>query len=342
MKRSSIAHLVHPDTQAPLALEETKVEDEDVLEGRLTGGQDAYAIVDGVPSFVSEDVAGDQTVKSFGQKWDKHRYYRAHTAPFYTEWYLSRYALGDVDGLKQFLADKQFILDAGTGAGRDAANFAAHGQGTVFAVDTSWAALTNFRAQEAAAKVNLVHADVNRLPFPDEFFDFINCDQVIHHTPDPPVTFANLKKKLKKGGEVTCYVYAKKAAIREWVDDYVRERIAHLSFEEALTAMSGITKLGQALANLKATIELDEDIEVLGIKKGTYDVQRFIHWNVMKCFWNDDFDFFTNNVVNVDWYHPLYCFRYTPEEFRAWFAEGWEILAWDEQDAGVSCRARKL
>ena len=26
----------------------------------------------------------------------------------------------------------------------------------------------------------------------------------------------------------------------------------------------------------------------------------------MKCFWNDDFDFFTNNVINADWYHPIY------------------------------------
>ena len=43
--------------------------------------------------------------------------------------------------------------------------------------------------------VQLVHADVNRLPFPDEFFDFINCDQVIHHTPDPPVTFENLREE---------------------------------------------------------------------------------------------------------------------------------------------------
>ena len=32
----------------------------------------------------------------------------------------------------------------------------------------------------------------------------------------------------------------------------------------------------------------------------------------MKCFWNDDFDFFTNNVINADWYHPIHCFRYTP------------------------------
>ena len=49
---------------------------------------------------------------------------------------------------------------------------------------------------------------------------------------------------------------------------------------------------------------------------------------------------FTNNVVNADWYHPVHCHRFTPEEFRAWFQD-WDILAWDEQEAGISCRARK-
>ena len=110
--------------------------------------------------------------------------------------------------------------------------------------------------------------------------------------------------------------------IREFTDDYVRERIKDDSFDEALEVCDGITKLGRALAELRATVEIEEDIPILGITKGTYDVQRFLHWNVMKCFWNDDFDFFTNNIVNVDWYHPVYCFRYTPEEFRVLVRRG--------------------
>jgi len=193
-----------------------------------------------------------------------------------------------------------------------------------------------------------VHADINRLPFPDGFFDFVNCDQVIHHTPDPPKTFLNLTRKLKTGGQVATYVYRKKSVVREFTDDYIRDRIKDDSFEKALETCEAITKLGKAFSDLKANVTIEEDIPVLGITKGTYDVQRFLHWHVLKCFWNDEFDFFTNNVVNADWYHPVYCFRYTPEEFKAWFApspsaeKGWEILAWDEQEAGISCRARKL
>ncbi len=351
MRRSSIQHLVSPDSLEPLTLhpasaqaapQRSAADDDDISGGVLTAGDARYTIDKGIPSFVPQDVAADQTVKSFGQKWEKHRYYREHTRAFYTEWFVQRYGLGDVTGLQEMLAGCRTMLDAGTGAGRDATNFAAHSEGLVFGVDTSWEALRVQAENGTADNHELVHADVNKLPFPDEFFDFINCDQVIHHTPDPPLTFSNLRKKLKTGGTITTYVYRKKSVIREFVDDYVRERIKDMPIDQALEVCEGFTLLGKAFAALEATVELDEDIPILDIKKGTYDVQRFLHWNVMKCFWNDDFDHFTNNIVNVDWYHPVYCFRYTPQEFRAWFDEGWEVLAWDEQEAGISCRARKV
>lgn len=347
VKRSVLEQLVEPDTGVPLALE---VEDErggDVREGVLRSATASYRVHHGIPSFVGDDVRAQQTVRSFADKWDRHRYYREHTRRFYTEWYLSRFGFGTMDGLRAFLADKGRILDAGTGAGRDAANFTDNCDNLVFGVDTAWHALDHamsLRPADAPTPrvVELVHADVHRLPFPDEFFDFVSCDQVIHHTPDPRRAFDDLARKLKPGGQIATYVYRKKAVIRELVDDLVREQLKDKSFDAALAACEPITKLGKAFSDLKATVTIPDDVPSLGIKKGTYDVQRFLHWNVLKCFWNDEFDFFTNNVVNADWYHPAHCFRFTPEELRAWFSEGWEILAWDEQEAGISCRAKKL
>ena len=342
MLRSSLQHLVCPHTLEPLELEVGEEDGDHVVAGTLRAGDRSYAIEQGIPRFVPGEVADDQTVRSFSQKWDKHRYYRTHTGAFYTQWYIDRYSLGDMAGFESFLSERRFVLDAGTGSGRDAANFAAHSHATVYGLDTSWDALLVASRDEPAPNHNFVNADVNKMPFADEFFDFVNCDQVIHHTPDPPQTFNNLRNKLKTGGEVCCYVYRKKSAIREYVDDYVRERIKDKPIDEVLDAMEGFTKLGKAFSDLNATVEISEDIPILGIAKGTYDVQRFLHWNVMKCFWNDDFDFFTNNIINFDWYHPVYCFRYEPDEFRAWFDKGWDILAWDEREAGISCRARKL
>jgi ubiquinone/menaquinone biosynthesis C-methylase UbiE len=343
VKLSALEELVSPETLEPLTISVIEERDGEIWTASLGRGEMEYSVRCGIPSFVSGDVQADQTVRSFGDKWDLHRYYRKHTERFYTDWYLQRHNLDRADGLKTLLAGKKRILDAGTGAGRDAANFAAHAsaESVVFGVDTAWHALQNAVQMGELGNVQLVHADVNRLPFRDDYFDFINCDQVIHHTPNPPLAFENLARKLKRGGEITTYVYARKSAIREFTDDYVRDRIKNESFARALEVCDGITKLGRALAGLHATVEVEEDIPILGITKGTYDVQRFFHWNVMKCFWNDDFDFFTNNVVNADWYHPIHCFRYTPEEFRSWFRSGWEILSWDVQEAGISCRARK-
>ena len=343
MKESALQHLVCPETLRPLRLDIVEASGDDIIEGKLAGLDDAeYPIHGGIPSFVSEDTLQTQTVRSFAQKWAKHGYYRTHTNKFYTDWYLQRYGFYEMSGLGRFLDGMEFILDAGTGTGRDAANFAEHSAATVFGVDTAREALEAALRDVCHARVAVVHADINRLPFPDAFFDFISCDQVIHHAPDPREAFENLRRKLKRGGRICCYVYRKKAAIREFTDDYIRQSISGLPIDEALEVCEGITRLGRTLANLNVTVDIEEDIPAVGITKGKVDLQRFFHWNVMKCFWNDEFDFFTNNIVNFDWYHPEYCFRFEPGEFGAWFADGWEIEAWDVREAGISCRARKV
>lgn len=334
-------HLVGPQSGQSLRLEITRRDGETVIAGRLWADGEGYAIEHGIPRFVTAGADQSQTIRSFDQKWSRHRYYRSHTAEFYTQWYLARYGFLDRKGLSSFLRGKRFILDAGTGLGRDALNFMQHSEATVMAVDTSIAALQTAAREIAHPRVAFIQADAANLPFPDEFFDFINCDQVIHHTPDPRATFDHLRRKLRTGGHVCCYVYRRKGPIREFTDDYVRARVRHLNIDDALSHCEGITKLGRALASLRVRVDIEEDIPLLGIPKGRYDVQRLFHWCVMKCFWNPEFDFFTNNVVNLDWYHPEHCFRFAPEEFHSWFEDGWDIEAWDVQEAGISCRARK-
>jgi SAM-dependent methyltransferase len=348
MHTSVLEHIRCPQTLGPLDLKVTRAEGDEVVEGHLTargnGSQSAagaYPIHNGIPGFVRDEVLATQTVRSFAQKWSKHVYYREHTSKFYTQWYLERYGFNTPEALAAFLRPCRFVLDAGTGMGRDAALFAAQSTATVFGVDTSREALEVARQSVNDPRVVFVQADINQLPFPDGFFDFISCDQVIHHTAGPRAAFDGLARKLKSGGQICCYVYKKKAVLREFADDYVREKISKLPIDQAMAICEGITRLGKALAGLKAELVVEDDIPVLGIRSGRYDVQRFFHFNVMKCFWNDDFDFFTNNIINFDWYHPEYCFRYEPDEFRAWFEGGWKIRSWDVQDAGISCRAEK-
>ena len=66
---------------------------------------------------------------------------------------------------------------------------------------------------------------------------------------------------------------------------------------------------------------MPEDVPLLGIKAGRYDVQRLIYWNVAKLFWNAEMTFEENNHLNFDWYAPRYARRQTEDEVRRWYEE---------------------
>jgi arsenite methyltransferase len=186
-----------------------------------------------------------------------------------------------------------------------------------------------------------VQADLSKLPFPERFFDFIGCDQVIHHTPSARASLHELVSHLAAGGHIAFYVYRKKGPIREFCDDYIRARTTTMAPEDCMKFSEAMTKLGKALSDLKCTVDVPEDIPLLGIKAGKQDIQRFIYWNVFKCYWNDTMDWESNVITNFDWYHPLHASRHTREEVLAWCAEeGLEIEHIDVQESGISVRAK--
>jgi hypothetical protein len=103
-----------------------------------------------------------------------------------------------------------------------------------------------------------------------------------------------------------------------------------------------LTKLAKALSELKAEVEVPEDIPYLGIRAGRYDVQRLIYWHIMKLYWRDTFTLEENNHVNFDWYHPKYAYRHTEEEVRRWCDESrLSITRFDTQESGYTVRAIK-
>ena len=149
-------------------------------------------------------------------------------------------------------------------------------------------------------------------------FDFIYCQEVLHHTGDAKESFDNLVKILEPNGEIAIYVYKQKAPIREYTDDFVREKIKGLSYEDSMKACRQITELGKALHDLKVKIQIPQ-VDILGIEAGEYDLQRFIYHHFAKIFWNDEFKFEDNAVINYDWYHPQDCTRHTLDEVSTWF-----------------------
>ncbi len=50
-------------------------------------------------------------------------------------------------------------------------------------------------------------------------------------------------------------------------------------------------------------------------------MQRLLYYNFLKCFWNEAFDWETNNMVNFDWYHPHHAWQQTEEEVGRWLGD---------------------
>lgn len=115
-----------------------------------------------------------------------------------------------------------------------------------------------------------------------------------------------------------------------------------MATKEAIAFSKAITLLGKNLAKLKSRFTVSEDIPLLGIKKGQYDIQRFIYYHMLKCFWAENSDYNISLAVNFDWYYPKYAFRHTVEEVKKWFADQHlKIIHTNEIESGISVMGKK-
>jgi SAM-dependent methyltransferase len=336
----------------PASGERVTLRVEQELEGEITEGElvstrgRRYPITRGVPRMLAADLLDEgqkETERAFSAKWQRATDFghEEKSRSFYVNWYLERYKFGTIEALRDFLSKKTRILDAGTGNGRDTRLYADNSKATVFGVDISVAIDSAYNNLKSYPNVHLIQADLTQLPFPEEYFDFIACDQVLHHTRNTEESFHSLVNRLAPGGDISIYVYRKKAPIREISDDYLRMVSAEMSEEEVWELSEQLTDLGRVLSEVKASVTVS-DIPALGISAGTYDIQRFIYWHMLKCYWNSSLKYDDSVITNFDWYRPLYAHRHTADEVRKWYADaGLEIVTFDECDAGISVRGRK-
>ena len=347
MKECLLDYIVCPRCGTGFKLDDAEGKGEIESATLECAGGHRFAVEGGIPRLVvkgSLQEVQKSVQKSFSEKWEiiPDWGHEDKTRNFQLQWYLERYGWGSTENLVKFLSKKRSILDAGTGLGRDARLYAENTEGQVFGIDLSSGIETAYSHLAHLPNLHLIQADLTVLPFREGFFDFIACDQVIHHTPDTEKSFKYLARFLEQGGDIAVYVYKIKGPVREFCDDYIRGYTTKLSAEECYKVSEAITKLGKSLSEMKVEICVPEDIPILEMKAGKYDLQRFIYWNVLKCFWNPDFDYHANLMVNFDWYHPEDAHRHTPEEVRKWFDDvGLEITNFDVSLSGTSVRAKK-
>lgn len=314
----------------------------------LTANGTGYPVVAGIPRFaLTEDTGQLQTSEAFAYKWQqRHAYDSPGMLAFSADWLVDKYGFGSQGDWANFYTSRRRILDVGCGSALSSSLF----------VDTPWwtgeamwvgadiSAAVDVAQDRIGHRPNthFVQADALKLPFPDGSFDTIFSEGVLHHTPSTRQAILSVARVLAPGGEFHFYVYRRKGPVREFTDDALRASIAPLSDAEAWEAMRSLTRLGQALAELETLVDVPEDVPLLGIKAGEYDVQRLIYWHFAKLYWNPAWTFEENLHVNFDWYRPRYAHRQTAEEVRQWCAEaGLEIAWFHEQESGYTVRATR-
>jgi SAM-dependent methyltransferase len=371
MKEKILSVLVCPSCGKGLNLESFRKEKGEVREGILQCpcGQ-WFPIINFIPRLLLQEYRGDykgfihsyglnhidrnndlsvhpisqekQVQESFGSKWMSQPTWgtSGETKAFMKEWVLDKYGWGNSEGFKKAMESKRNILDAGTGLGRVVADFCeVNKQGEVFGVDLSDAVEGAYQNTKQYPNAHILQADLMSLPFKKGSFDFIFSEGVLHHTPDTHKALEVLIEFLAPKGEIAIYVYKKKGPIREFCDDYLRQSTIRLSDKDCWEFSKRMTTFGKTLTDLHIKFEVPEDIPALGMKAGKYNLQRFFYYYIFKCFWNDQFNFDENNLVNFDWYHPAHAHRHTAEEVKAWFQEaGLELVHLDISESGITAR----
>jgi SAM-dependent methyltransferase len=287
--------------------------------------------------------AQKQTEETFGFKWKKRDTFESATSlARMREWLLERY--GDVAQSAPWLTDGATVLDAGCGAGMSGLELFRQALSRIRYVGADISEAADVAAQrfrEAKMPGVFFQADIAKLPLRPRSLDVIFSEGVLHHTDSTFGALKALTLLLKPGGHFLFYVYKRKGPIREFTDDYIREKLQAVSPQEGWDLMMPLTKLGKVLGDLQLEIEVPEHVAVLEIPKGKIDLQRLFYWHVFKAFHRPDFTLDEMNHINFDWYAPANAHRQTPEEVRAWCTElELEVEREVVEDAGITIIGR--
>jgi arsenite methyltransferase len=288
-----------------------------------------------------------QTADAFGYQWARRSAFDLETTrEMARKWNLELY--GDVCNApwwKEY-GPRPRVLDAGCGAGLTAIEML----GPILdrldytGVDLSDAYLVaGERFKERGLNGVFMKGDINDLPFPANSFDVILAAGVLHHTDSTRNALLAVAGKLKIGGRLLFYVYRKKGPIREFTDDYVREKLQGLPPEQAWDALYPLTKLGKALGELNIEIDVPEAIDVLDIPAGKINLQRLFYWHVCKAFYRPEYSLDEMNHINFDWFAPKNSHRQSMDEVLRWCSEASLVPERKvEEEAGITIIAKKI
>jgi SAM-dependent methyltransferase len=110
------------------------------------------------------------------------------------------------------------ILDLGCGIGFWTVELALRGYRNLVAADLTPQALelTRKRLEVYGVGAELAEENAESLSFADARFDHVNCQGVIHHTPNTEQAVAEIARVLRPGGTASISVYYRNPILRMW------------------------------------------------------------------------------------------------------------------------------
>jgi ubiquinone/menaquinone biosynthesis C-methylase UbiE/uncharacterized protein YbaR (Trm112 family) len=265
-----IASLQCPTCGSPFVLNNVRVE--------CSACKTSFPIVDGIPR-----LTGDQHLASFGRQWNK--YEVAHDdedrATFQAKTGMD---LKSLPGLR--------VLDAGCGGGRYS-KVCGEAGAMVIGADHSDAVSKARQLCAHLPQVAFLQADLKRLPFPPQSFDFVFSIGVMHHDADTKSVFDAVARFVKPGGRYSVWLYRRNQWWQEVINDALRRRTTRMPPEK----LERWCEWGAWLGGLPV------------INKTLNKVVNFSAHPARE-----------NRVCDTfDWYAPQYQYHHTDAELRAWF-----------------------
>ena len=200
---------------------------------------------------------GDQYKEEVQDQWNNNpvgSHYATENEPRTLDWYLEveryRYAeyapwMPKVMEYARHAGEK--VLEIGGGLGTDLSQFARNGA-IVTDVDLSAGHLGHAKENFALRHLpgEFVHHDAETLPFPDNTFDVVYSNGVIHHTPNTEQVVQEIRRVLKPGGKAIIMLYAEHSwhywYRLVWEQGWKRGMLQRYSIGEIMSRRVEITK----------------------------------------------------------------------------------------------------
>ena len=240
----------------------------------------SFPVIDGIPRFTT-----DQHLASFGRQWNQ--YEVAHDdedcATFQAK---TGTRLADLRGLR--------VLDAGCGGGRYS-KVCGEAGAEVVGADHSIAVTKAKQLCCELPQVQLIQADLKRLPLEPASFDFVFSIGVMHHDENTRSVFDAVARMVKPGGRYSVWLYRRNQWWQESINSAIRRRTTQMDPEK----LERWCEWGGWLGGLPI------------INKTLNKVVNFsAHPNR------------ENRVCDTfDWFAPQYQYHHTVAELQSWFKE---------------------